>query len=82
MSNENGMISYVTTKPDTQAMIKALRSAGAKVVKDSLGAYRCEQTQHATRNGVRTGKTRTITLFTALPGRNGYLIRRRADLFG
>jgi hypothetical protein len=79
---DSKMTSYVTSKPDTQAMIKALRAAGATVTKDSLGGYHCKQLQHATKDGVRTGKTREITLFVALPGRNGYLIRRVADLFG
>ena len=77
------MTSYVTSKPDTQAMIKALRQAGATVTKDSLGAYRCIQTQWAVdKNGDRNGNKRELALFTALPGRGTYLIRRVSDLFG
>lgn len=74
-------LNYVTTKPDTQAMIKALRAAGSEVTRDSMGAYRCTMTQHKTKDGVRTGETREMKLFTALPGRNGYLIRRIDNLF-
>lgn len=75
-------INYVTSKPDTQAMIKALRAAGATVTKDSLGGYHCKQIQHGMKNGKRTGNTRELTLFTALPGRGTYLIRRVETLFG
>lgn len=75
-------ITVICTKRDTQAQIKALRAAGLTVVKDSGGMYSAEFTQHGTKNGVRTGNTKTIRLFTAMPGRNGYLIRRVANLFG
>jgi len=75
------MVSYVTSKPDCQAMIKALRAAGQDVIKDSLGGYHASMYQYATKDGVRTGKERQIKLFTALPGRNGYLVRRVENLF-
>lgn len=82
MSLSTKTISYVTTKPDTQAMIKALRAAGSIVEKDSLGGYRCDHVMKGMKNGKPTGNTKTIRLFTALPGRNGYLIRRVENLFG
>jgi hypothetical protein len=75
------MITVVNGKKDTQAQIKALRAAGLTVVKDSGGMYSCDMIQHATKNGVRTGATKTLRLFSAMPGRNGYLIRRQPDLF-
>lgn len=74
-------ITVVNSKRDTQAQIKALRAAGLTVEKDSGGMYSCDFTQYETRDGVRTGNTKTIRLFTAMPGRNGYLIRRVANLF-
>ena len=74
-------ITVVNSKPETQKQIRALRSAGLTVEKDSGGMYSCDMVQHATKDGVRTGNTRTLRLFTAMPGRNGYLIRRQADLF-
>lgn len=80
MANQN-TITVVNSKRDTQAQIKALRAAGLTVEKDSGGMYSCDFVQHETRNGVRTGNTKTIRLFTAMPGRNGYLIRRVANLF-
>ena len=75
-------ITRLCSKPDTQAQIKALRAAGLKVVKDSGGMYSADYVQHAVKNGERTGNTKTIRLFTAMPGRNGYLVRRVANLFG
>lgn len=75
-------ITVVNSKRDTQAQIKALRAAGLTVEKDSGGMYSCDFVQHGVdKNGVRTGNTKTIRLFTAMPGRNGYLIRRVANLF-
>ena len=79
---KNQTITVVNTKRDTQAQIKALRAAGITVVKDSGGMYSADMTQHGVKDGVRTGNTKTIRLFTAMPGRNGYLIRRVSDLFG
>lgn len=75
-------ITVVNSKPETQKQIRALRAAGLTVVKDSGGMYSVDFLQHATKNGERTGNTKTIRLFTAMPGRNGYLIRRVANLFG
>lgn len=75
-------ITRLCTKPDTQAQIKALRAAGITVDKDSGGMYSADFLQHGMKDGERTGKTRTIRLFTAMPGRNGYLVRRQANLFG
>lgn len=74
-------VTVVNSKRDTQAQIKALRAAGLTVEKDSGGMYSCDFVQHQVKDGVRTGETRTIRLFTAMPGRNGYLIRRQANLF-
>ena len=75
------MISRLIAKPDTQKMIKALRASGLTVNRDKSGAYTCEMLQHQTKNGKRTGETRTIKLFAALPGSRGYLVRMRSDLF-
>lgn len=75
------MIARRIDKPNTQAMIRALRAAGLEVTRDSLGAYRCTMTQHMTRKGERTGETRELLLFAALPGRRDYLVRMRSDLF-
>lgn len=75
-------ITRLCTKPDTQARIKALRAAGLTVVKDSGGMYSADFEQKGMRDGVPTGNTKTIRLFTAMPGRNGYLVRMQADLFG
>lgn len=67
-------ISRLCTKRDTQAQIKGLRAAGLTVVKDSGGAYSCDHTQ--------AGSGTVTRLFTALPGRNGYLVRCVSNLFG
>lgn len=75
-------VTVVNSKPETQKQIRALRAAGLTVEKDSGGMYSCDFLQHGVKDGVRTGNTKTIRLFTAMPGRNGYLIRRQADLFG
>ena len=75
-------ITVVNGKRDTQAQIKALRASGLTVVKDSGGMYSCDFEQKGMRDGVPTGNTKTIRLFTAMPGRNGYLIRRVSNLFG
>lgn len=61
------MIARAVPKPQTQAMIKALREAGLDVTK-SGGRYECHS-----KNGE--------LLFAALNGRNNYLVRMRADLF-
>lgn len=79
------MSNYIVTlctKPDTQKQITALRAAGLTVVKDSGGMYAADHTQYETKNGKRTGNTKTTRLFTAMPGRRGYLIRRVSNLFG
>lgn len=60
------MIARVASKPDTQAMLKALRDAGLTVTKLDSG-YEC----------LLDG----VTLFRAMNGRRNYLIRMRADLF-
>ena len=64
------------TKPDTQAQIKSLRAAGLTVHKDSSGLYRCN---HYAKNS--EGVEECVRLFMAMPGRNGYLVRRTANLF-
>jgi hypothetical protein len=69
------MITRLIAKKDTQQMIKALRSAGLVVNKDSLGLYRCVITKKT------DGGDLTTKLFTAMPGRSGYLVNMRADLF-
>ena len=75
-------VTVVNSKPETQKQIRSLRQAGLAVVKDSGGMYTCDFIQtEVNKNGIRTGNTKTIRLFSAMPGRNGYLIRRRADLF-
>ena len=61
----------VNPKRDTQRQIKALRDAGLTVRKDNGGMYSCDVIQGGEK----------IRLFTAMPGRNGYLIRRVANLF-
>mgnify|MGYP003632724465 CR=1 FL=1 len=60
------MISRLISKPNTQAMIKALRSAGLTVDKLSAG-YECKQ-----------GDT---LLFKAMNGSRGYLVRMQPNLF-
>ncbi len=75
-------VTVVNSKPETQKQIRALRQAGLTVVKDSGGMYSADFIQYGTKDGVRTGNTKSIRVFTAMPGRNGYLIRRAADLFG
>ena len=62
------MIARKVSKPNTQAMVKALRAAGLPVTKSSMGAYTCEHPKAG-------------LLFKALPGRNDYLVRMREDLF-
>jgi len=74
-------VTVVNSKPETQKQIKALRDAGLIVVKDSGGMYSCDFEQKGMRDGKPTGNTKTIRLFTAMPGRRGYLIRRQANLF-
>ena len=61
------MITRIATKKDTQLMIKAIRAAGLKVNKTDSG-YLCEL----------SGKT----IFQAMNGARGYLIRMQPDLFG
>lgn len=67
MDNAKQMIVRRVPKQDTQAMIRALRSAQLTVAKDSGGMYSCDL------EGDR--------IFTAMPGRRDYLIRLRANLF-
>ena len=66
-------ITRLCTKRDTQKQITALRAAGLTVVKDSGGMYSVDWV---------VSKTETTRLFTAMPGRDGYLVRRVANLFG
>lgn len=75
-------ITVVNSKKETQKQLTALRQAGLTVVKDSGGMYSVDFEQKGMRDGVPTGNTKTIRLFTAMPGRNGYLIRRVSNLFG
>lgn len=63
------MISRLLSKKTVQSMIAALRKAKLTVTKDSNGAYT-----------VSTIDGRKV--FIALPGRNAYLVRLEADLFG
>lgn len=67
MDNAKQMIVRALPKRDTQAMIRALRSAKLTVDKDCGGMYSCDF------EGER--------IFTACPGRRNYLIRMRANLF-
>jgi hypothetical protein len=60
------MIVRAVPKKNTQAMIRALRSAKLTVTKDG-GIYTCKH------NGV--------TVFAAMPGRFNYLVRMQPDLF-
>ncbi len=69
----NSTVVVANPKRDTQRQISALRGAGLTVNKDSGGMYSCDS--HPDSNGD------TIRLFTAMPGRNGYLIRRVSNLF-
>jgi 5-enolpyruvylshikimate-3-phosphate synthase len=72
---DRNKITRLISKRDTQKMIKALRDAGLTVNKDTAGFYSCDHVQHK-------GTEKTITrLFTAMPGRSGYLVNMRADLF-
>ena len=71
----SSMIVRVIPKRDTQAMIKALRDADLDVIKDSSGMYHCSFYRKI------EGKEKQVKLFTAMPGRRGYLVRMRADLF-
>lgn len=64
------MIARVVSKVNTQAMIKALRGAGLTVDRHNDGHYTCIG-----------GSNGTLLLFRAMPGRNGYLIRMREELF-
>lgn len=60
-------ISRIATKPDTQAMIKALRQSGFTV--DKLdGGYECKSTGG-------------VMLFKAMVGTNSYLVRMVDNLF-
>jgi len=61
------MVSRVIPRKDVQAMIKALRVAGLTVIKGTRGMYTCGKDDKE--------------LFAACPGRNGYLVRMRKDLF-
>lgn len=75
-------VTVVNSKPETQKQIRALRAAGLTVEKDSGGMYSADHVSYETKNGTRTGNTKTMRIFTAMPGRNGYLIRRASNLFG
>ena len=70
MSN---MIVRHIPKQDVQQMIKALRSAGFTVKQPSKGYYLCKLRQKETGD--------VVTLFSALIGTSGYLVRMQADLF-
>ena len=69
------MITRVIAKKATQSMIKALRDADLDVIKDNSGMYHCSFYRKI------DGKEKQVKLFTAMPGRRGYLVRMRADLF-
>ena len=71
LTSENmNMVARVVSKVNTQGMIKALRAAGLTVDRHADGHYTCTG-----------GSTGTLLLFRAMPGRNGYLIRMREELF-
>ena len=74
--NSSNMITRLVPKKDTQQMIKALRSAKLNVLRDSGGMYHCDI---PAKN--KDGSETLMRLFTAMPGRNGYLIRMQKDLF-
>jgi hypothetical protein len=61
------MIVRAVPKKNTQAMIRALRSAKLTVTKDDGGFYQC--------------KHDGVTVFAAMPGRLNYLVRMQPDLF-
>lgn len=75
-------ITVVNSKKETQKQITALRAAGLTVIKDSGGAYSCDIAELATEAWLKENDPVLTRLFTAMPGRNGYLIRRVANLFG
>lgn len=66
------MTSKVWSKKQTQKTIRALRNAGYDVVKQSDGHYKCD---------IKNDKGKTVHIFTALIGHNGYLVRYHPDLF-
>lgn len=68
MSNQAKYLVRVWTKPQTQDAIKALRDAGL-TVNNVDGMYKCDDHEG-------------LLLFTALKGRNTYMIRYIHDLFG
>lgn len=61
------MTTKLFTKPQTQQVIKDLRSAGYEVTKDKFGKYDCQ---------TDSGKK----LFVAMPGSRGYLVRYDSQL--
>lgn len=69
-------ITRLTSKPDTQAQIRALRAAGYPCRRDNCGVYRATVT---TRN--TEGFAVVLPVFTAMRGNHGYLVRRVSDLF-
>lgn len=69
--SDSKMIARVADKVNTQAMIKALRAAGLKVTGTAKKGYKSYHGFEADENLV----------FSAIPGRTGYLIRLRENLF-
>ena len=67
------MTSKVWSKKQTQQTIRDLRKAGYDVVKQSEGFYKCEIVNDA---------GQSVSIFTALIGHNGYLVKHHPKLFG
>jgi len=59
------------SRPATQEFIKRLREAGWPVTRDPTGRYECWH-----KEGMAGGDA---LIFTALPGRKGYLVRVNSD---